>query len=70
MVIVKNKEERGFLSSQEIMLEIKQLSYSQGAYGRLLEEIEENEEMQEALREVVKEQKFKDFVDFILWYEG
>lgn len=44
---------------------IKQLAYSQGFYGRLLEQLEDNEE---ALKELCQ-QDFKDAVDMVLWIE-
>lgn len=52
---------------------IEMLSYSQGFYGRLLDEIvymEENEpEKFEVFRAIVEKQKFKDPVDVVLFFE-
>lgn len=53
---------------------IEMLSYSQGFYGRLLDEIlyiEENEpEKYEKFKEVIEKQEFSDPVDVVMFFEG
>lgn len=44
---------------------IRQLAMSQGFYGRLMRELEENEE---ALNELAS-QNFKEPLDMVLWFE-
>ena len=58
---------------EEVVDVIEMLSYSQGFYGRLLEEImyiEENEPQKfEVFKELIEEQGFKDPVDVVLFFE-
>ena len=58
---------------EEVVDVIEMLSYSQGFYGRLLEEIlyiEENEPAKyEVFREVIEKQEFEDPVDVVLFFE-
>ena len=53
---------------------IEMLSYSQGFYGRLLDEImyiEENEPAKfEVFRDIIEKQEFQDPVDVVLFFEG
>lgn len=53
---------------------IEMLSYSQGFYGRLLDEIlyiEENEpDKYEVFKGFIEKQEFKDPADVILFFEG
>ena len=53
---------------------IEMLSYSQGFYGRLLDEImyiEENEPRKfEVFRDIIEKQEFQDPVDVVLFFEG
>ena len=58
-----------YLTYEQVIDLIRSLSRSQGLYGRLLNNIMENEEVQEELKKVVEEQKFETELDFILWYE-
>ena len=59
---------------EEVVDVIKMLSYSQGFYGRLLEEIlyiEENEpDKYEVFKTVIEKQEFKNPVDVVLFFEG
>lgn len=52
---------------------VKDLSYSQGFYGRLLERIlymkEYEQENFERFKEIIEEQEFKDPVDVVLFFE-
>ena len=60
-----------YLSLEDVIRLITTLSHSQGFYGRLLRDINEmDEEGIEKLRKVIKEKKFKDNIEFILWIEG
>lgn len=59
---------------EEVVDIIEMLSYSQGFYGRLLDEIlyiEENEpEKYEKFKEVIEKQEFSDPVDVVMFFEG
>ena len=61
-------------SIEEVVDVIEMLSYSQGFYGRLLEEIlyiEENEpEKYEVFKTIIEKQEFQDPVDVVLFFEG
>lgn len=52
---------------------IRDLSYSQGFYGRLLERVlymkEYEQENFERFKEIIEEQEFKDPVDVVLFFE-
>ncbi len=58
---------------EEVVDVIEMLSYSQGFYGRLLEEIlyiEENQpEKYEVFKQIIEKQEFKDPVDVVLFFE-
>ena len=54
------------MSGKEILDTIKSLAQSQGFYGRLLEQIQDNDEALEYL----EQQNFKDSLDLILFLEG
>lgn len=58
---------------EQVVDVIEMLSYSQGFYGRLLEEIlyiEENEPDKYAVfKEIIEKQEFKDPVDVVLFFE-
>ena len=59
------------MKRKEILATITSLAGSQGAYGRLLRNIQElSPEDKESLWEMLEEQNFKDSVDFILYVEG
>jgi hypothetical protein len=59
---------------EEVVDVIEMLSYSQGFYGRLLDEIlyiEENEpDKYEVFKGFIEKQEFKDPVDVVLFFEG
>lgn len=63
------KTQKDYLGFNDIMNFIKEMSYSTGLYGRLYNAIMETEETQEEFKQLVEEQKFKDTMDFIMWYE-
>ena len=59
-------ENKRTLTMEELYEEVKALSYSQGFYGRFLEEMEANwDELKPIL-----DGKFTDIVDFILFLES
>jgi hypothetical protein len=59
---------------EQVVDVIEMLSYSQGFYGRLLDEImyiEENEPRKyEVFKNIIEAQEFKDPVDVVLFFEG
>ena len=59
---------------EQVVDVIEMLSYSQGFYGRLLEEImyiEENEPAKyEVFKTIIEKQEFKNPVDVVLFFEG
>ena len=59
---------------EQVVDVIEMLSYSQGFYGRLLEEIlyiEENEPKKyELFKDIIEKQKFQDPVDVVMFFEG
>lgn len=71
---VKAKKEMKGLNIEEVVEVVEMLSYSQGFYGRLLEEIlyiEENEpDKYEVFKDIIEKQEFKDPVDVVLFFEG
>lgn len=71
---VKAKKEMKGLNIEEVVEVVEMLSYSQGFYGRLLEEIlyiEENEpDKYEVFKNIIEKQEFKDPVDVVLFFEG
>lgn len=59
---------------EEVVDVIEMLSYSQGFYGRLLEEIlyiEENDPLKyEVFKTVIEKQEFETPVDVVMFFEG
>ena len=59
---------------EQVVDVIEMLSYSQGFYGRLLEEIlyiEENEPNKyEVFKTIIEQQEFQNPVDVVLFFEG
>ena len=59
---------------EQVVDVVEMLSYSQGFYGRLLEEIlyiEENEPAKyEVFKTIIEKQEFKNPVDVVLFFEG
>lgn len=59
-----------YLNFEDFIKLIKELSKSQGLYGRILREINElNEEELEKLKTAINKKHFKDNIDIILWIE-
>ena len=71
---VKAKDEMKGLNIEEVVEVVEMLSYSQGFYERLLEEIlyiEENEPKKyEVFKNIIEKQGLKDPVDVVLFFEG
>ena len=61
------------MNIEEVVDVIEMLSYSQGFYGRLLDEIlyieENNPKKYEAFKEIIEKQEFQDPVDVVLFFE-
>ena len=59
---------------EQVVDVIEMLSYSNGFYGRLLEEIlyvEENKPQQyEVFKQIIEKQEFENPVDVVLFFEG
>ena len=58
------------MTREEILNIIQSLAQSQGFYGRLLQQIQENPEDADRFFDVIEEQHFREPVDFILWMES
>ena len=58
------------MKRQEILNGIRRLACSQGFYGRLLRELQSNEEAANEFFDECERQNFKDMVDFVMWLEG
>lgn len=58
------------MKREQILNVFKSLAYSQGAYGRLLQAIEDNPEQGDAFLNHLEEQNFNDEVDLILYLES
>lgn len=54
------------MTKEEILSAVKNLAMSQGSYGRLLEQLENNDELLDTL----VEQNFNDVVDMVMWLES
>ena len=54
------------MTKEEILNAVRKLSHSQGSYGRLLEQLEYDEESLNFL----EQQNFKDVVDLVMFLEG
>ena len=66
---MKNVKEKKYLSFEEVMDFIKEMSYSTGLYGRLYRNIMETEESQEEFKRICEQEKFEITLDFVMWYE-
>ena len=67
---MENVKEKKYLSFEEIMDFIKEMSYSTGLYGRLYRNIMETEESQEEFKRICEQEKFETTLDFVMWYES
>ena len=61
-----NVKEKKYLSFEEFLDNVKEFSYSQRRWGRLLKIIEENEDFATELREHIETNKYVDFLDFCI----
>ena len=68
-ILWKNVKEKKYLSFEEVMDFIKEMSYSTGLYGRLYRNIMETEESQEEFKRICEQEKFETTLDFVYWYE-
>lgn len=60
-----------FLTFDEMIDIITELSYSQGFYGRLLRDINElDDEKLDEVKTIWENKKFTDNLDFIMWLEN
>ena len=55
-----------YASFEEFLDNVKEFSYSQGRWGRLLKDIEENENFATELKEQIETNKYVDFLDFCI----
>jgi hypothetical protein len=69
----KAKEQLKGMDIEQVVDVVEMLSYSQGFYGQLLEEIlyiDENEPKKyEVFKEIIEAQGFQDPVDVVLFFE-
>ena len=56
---MENVKEKKYLSFEEVMDFIKEMSYSTGLYGRLYRNIMETEESQEEFKRICEQEKFE-----------
>ena len=63
---MENVKEKKYLSFEEFLDNVKEFSYSQGRWGRLLKSIEENEDFATELKEQIETNKYVDFLDFCI----
>ena len=60
-----------FLTFDEMIDIITELSFSQGFYGRLLRDINElDDEKLDEVKTIWENKKFADNIDFIMWLEN
>lgn len=57
------------MNREEIMNAIKNLSLSQGFYGRLYNDLMSNDELREKFLLAMEEQDFADVVDMVMFLE-
>lgn len=58
------------MTAEQIKSMIETLAQSQGSYGRLLRDIDEDPSILEELERVCMENNIKDIVDLIMYMEG
>lgn len=63
MIIVKKEK---YLSWEEFLYNVKEFSRYQGCWGRLLRDIEENENYATELKQYIETNKYADFLDFCI----
>lgn len=68
--ILKEEEDTNYLKYEDLRKLIKDLAKSQGYYGRLNAELEDDPGIRKQLKRLAREKKFKEPVDFILYLEG
>ena len=68
--VLKEEEDTNYLKYDDLRKLIKDLAKSQGFYGRLNAELEDDLGLRKQLKRLAREKKFKGPVDFILYLEG
>lgn len=68
--VLKEEEDTNYLKYEDLRKLIKDLAKSQGYYGRLNAELEDDPGIRKQLKRLAREKKFKEPVDFILYLEG
>lgn len=63
---MENVKKEKYLSWEEFLANVKEFSYSQGRWGRLLRSIEENEDFATELKEQIEKNEYVDFLDFCI----
>ena len=69
-VLKEEEEDTHYLKYDDLRKIIKDLAKSQGFYGRLNAELEDDPGIRKQLKRLARERKFKEPVDFILYLEG
>lgn len=57
------------MNKEQILAAIKELSQSQGSYGRLYRELTSGSSAAEQALSLMVKQNFKDVVEMVLWLE-
>jgi hypothetical protein len=68
--VLKEEEDTNYLKYDDLRKLIKDLAKSQGYYGRLNAELEDDPGIRTQLKRLAREKKFKEPLDFILYLEG
>ena len=70
-IVNNNVYDDEFLTFDEMIDIITELSFSQGFYGRLLRDINElDDEKLDEVKTIWESKKFTDNIDFIMWLEN
>lgn len=70
-IVNNNVYDDEFLTFDEMIDIITELSFSQGFYGRLLRDINElDDETLDEVKTIWENKKFTDNIDFIMWLEN
>lgn len=63
---MENVKEEKYLSWEEFLANVKEFSYNQGRWGRLLRSIKEDKDFATELKEQIETNKYIDFCDFCM----
>lgn len=69
MINKLESKQKGYITGDRALDLIKELSYSQGCYGRMLRALEENDTIED-FKKWVEKQHFTDEIDLIMTLEG